>query len=297
MCRGLFAATNEERAHGIKNMPWLHADENPPMVRKASNTRAIVDDLPFLQELVGIGEDIVTTLRNRPKPQVPDRLITVFAAKAAQTARAIVVLYQHGLALEAQSLVRILFEVSVSFDAFLHLLRKDPKSACHRLLDAMALEKSKQQRASNYAGHELVEGAPGPDEFAQKEKEIALRYSTSELKSMRKYGFSGLSVEDRARQAGCKDYYDIIYRNFSRNVHGSDFSELMLANDPSMLEDRRGDFFESRDSIALDVAYMALWSVTDRVNGGFGLCQDARLGRVDAKRRAARNNSCLPKSS
>jgi len=258
------------------------------MLSESSNTRAVVDDLPFLQELVGVAQDMVTTLRHQAKTQVPERFVTAFAMKAAQTARGIVVLYQNGLALEAQSLVRTLFEVHVSFDAFLRLLQKDPKVACHRLSDAMMLEKIKQQRTSRFAGHELVAGAPGPEELAQKEREIASRYSAPELKSLRKNGFSGLSIEDRARQAGCEEYYDIVFRNFSRNVHGSDFNELMLANDPAMLEDRRVDFLESRDRVALDAAFIALWSVADQVNRGFRLGQERRLSKLVEARRSKR---------
>jgi hypothetical protein len=260
------------------------------MPSETSNTRAIVDDLPFLQELVGIAQDMVTTLRHRAKTQVPERFVMAFAMKAAQTARGIVILYQNGLPLEAQSLVRTLFEVRVSFDAFLRLLQNDPKAACQRMRDAMMLEKIKQQRASSFAGHELVTGAPGPEEVAQKEQEIVSRYSDPELKSLRKNGFSGLNVEDRARQAGCEENYHIVFRKFSRNVHGSDFNELMLANDTSLLEDRRADFFEGRDGAALETAFISLWAVADQVNRGFRLSQGHRLLKLVEARRCASTN-------
>jgi hypothetical protein len=255
------------------------------MTSEPVSTTAVVGDLPHLQELLGITRDMVSTLRRRAKPEVPERLVLAFATKAMQTAQAIVLLYQGGLSLEAQSLVRVLFEVSVSFDAFLRLLRDAPKAACQRVLDAMMLEKIKQQRASNFAGRELVAAAPGPEELDSTERDIASRYSDSELKSLRKNGFSGISVEDRARQAGAEEYYDIVYRNFSRNVHGSDFSELMLANDPAMLADRRADLFEARDGVALDAAFIALFLVSDQVNRGFGLGQDERLAGVARARK------------
>lgn len=92
-------------------------------------------------------------------------------------------------------------------------------------------------------------------------------------------------MEDRARQAGAEEHYGIVYRNFSRNVHGSDFNELMLVNDPSMLEEHRAGLFEARDGIALDVAFIALYLVADRVDRGFGLGQSDQLTRLVETRR------------
>src|ERR1700680_3169441 len=94
-------------------------------------TRGITQDLPFLRELVGVTQDIVVTLRRRAMAEVPVRYVRAFVRKAGHTARGIVLLYENDLHLEAQSLIRILFEVSISFDAFLRLLSLDAEGACH----------------------------------------------------------------------------------------------------------------------------------------------------------------------
>jgi hypothetical protein len=192
-----------------------------------------------------------------------------------------VLLYEGGLSPEAQSLVRILFEVSISFDAFLRLLSQDAQAACHRMLDAVMLDKIRQQRASGFAGHELVAGAPGPDECD------ASRYSSEQLKNLRRNGFSGLTVEARAQRADRQEHYNIVYRNFSRNVHGDDFTELLLANDPTLLEDRRADFFESRDAVACDVAFTSLYQVADATTGTIQLGFENRLATLAETRRRA----------
>jgi hypothetical protein len=243
-------------------------------------TTAIAQDLPFLRELVGVTQDMVVTLQRRSATEVPVRFIKTFVRKAAQTARGVVLLYEAGLSLEAQSLVRILFEVSISFDAFLRLLSQDAHAACYRLLDATMLDKIRQQRASGFAGRELVIGAPGPDELDTTERDIASRYSSDQLKSIRRNGFSGLTVEARAQQGGREEHYNIIYRNFSRNVHGGDFTELLLAGDPTIIGDRHIDFLESRDTVACDVAFTSLYFVADATTRSIQLGFENRLATL-----------------
>ena len=250
-------------------------------------TRGITQDLPFLRELVGVTQDIVVTLRRRAIAEVPVRYVRAFVRKASQTARGIVLLYENDLTLEAQSLVRILFEVSISFDAFLQLLSQDARSACQRVLDSTMLDKIRQQRASGFAGRELVDGAPGPEECDATELEIGSRYSSTELKNLRRNGFSGLNVEARAQQAGREEHYNIIYRNFSRNVHGGDFTELLLANDPVLIGDRGAELLEIRDAVACDVAFDSLYFVADATTRTLQLGFDRRLDTlVESRRRA-----------
>jgi hypothetical protein len=167
------------------------------------------------------------------------------------------------------------------------LLSQDAQAACHRMLDAVMLDKIRQQRASGFAGHELVAGAPGPDECDATEREIASRYSSEQLKNLRRNGFSGLTVEARAQQTDRQEHYNIVYRNFSRNVHGGDFTELLLANDPTLLEDRRADFFESRDAVACDVAFTSLYRVADATTGTIQLGFENRLATLAETRRRA----------
>jgi hypothetical protein len=234
--------------------------------------------LPLLRELVGMAEDIVVTLRHRRPDGVPARLILAFVTKAAQTGRGIVVLYERGLHHEAQSLIRIIFEINISFDHFFRMLKQDPQSACRRVVDSMMLEKVKQQRASGFKGLDLLPDGPSQNDFETEEATIAQQYTTAELRAMRKYGFTGLSVEERAKEVGRGDLYQLVYRNFSRNIHGLDFMELLLADEPSLIgDDRYSAYLESRDATAVDVAIGCLGCVVEAVNTGFGLGLDARL--------------------
>ena len=102
---------------------------------------------------------------------------------------------------------------------------------------------------------------------------------------MRKHGFSGLNVEQRARQAGLSSLYDIVYRNFSRNVHSTDLTELTLFNDPQMVKlIPFSDYTESRDFIGCDVAFLSAFGIAEAINGTFQLNFDRRLKRVISRK-------------
>jgi hypothetical protein len=219
------------------------------------------------------------SLRQYPRKDVPKDFILAFLTKGIQTLEAILLLQKNELLHEAQVLVRVAFEVCVTFDAFARLLGRSPREACMRVLDCTQLEKLKQQRASGFKGHNLVPGAPSPGEWQRIEKELASRYSEAELRAMRKHGFSGQSVEGRARGAGLADIYNIVYRNFSRNVHSIDLSELLMLNDPALLPHGRFDYFESRNGVASDVAFISAIEIAATVNAIFRLGFDRRLER------------------
>jgi len=232
---------------------------------------------PLLQTLLELSADVCRALREHPRDDVPKKFILAFATKATQTLRAIILLYENDLPQEAQSLIRVAFELHVTFKAFLVLLRADPRRACEQVRDSIMLEKVKQQRAVKFKGLDLISGAPSREDLEEIERKIASRYSKSEFKNIRKHGFSGMSVEERSRGTGCTDIYDIVYRNFSRNVHSTDLTELLLVNQPSLLEERETDYFDSRDAVGCDVALVSAAAIADAVNALFSLGFDDRF--------------------
>jgi hypothetical protein len=246
-----------------------------------------------LQTLLELCADVCRALREHPRDDVPKKFILAFATKATQTLRAIILLYENDLPQEAQSLIRVAFELRVTFEAFRVLLRADPRRACERVLDSIMLEKVKQQRAVNFKGLDLIPGAPSREDLEAIERKIASRYSESEFKKMRKHGFSGMSVEERSRGAACIDLYDIVYRNFSRNVHSADLTELLLVNQPSLLEEGKADYFDSRDAVGCDVALVSAAAIADAVNALFSLGFDDRFRNLMGQRervKAVRSN-------
>lgn len=148
------------------------------------------------------------------------------------------------------------------------------------------LEKIKQARASD---------CPIPGGLLEIEKEISTRYSPEELKKLKQYGFTGMNVEHRARCSGLSDEYNIIYRNFSRYVHSTDFAELLLQQEYSgrILLDRTAHL-ENRDDVCCSIAFMSVASISAGVNylAGLGLnrrfrallmARDGRIGATSPK--------------
>ena len=158
----------------------------------------------------------------------------------------------------AQILVRALLECRFKFDLFFLRFLRDPKETVTLILDAMMLEKIRQAKLTDFAGLDLIPGAPTPNDFRQHEKEIRERRSQPEFEKLKKYGFSQMSVEQRARELHHSQIYNIVYRNFSRNVHGSDYAEC-LSRDLELRTVPYTTYIQVRDNTSLStVAWCGL---------------------------------------
>ncbi len=218
-------------------------------------------------------------LAARAGNDVTVRIAHAVFQKGFDTLRAIEVLYSESLPMQAQVLVRVLLEVRMDFEIFLRLTAEDPKQATRRVIDAMMMEKIRQQRQSDFRGLELVEGAPTQEALLALEKELVERYGNPAAKAMRRHGFSGLSVEDRAQELGLSDLYNVVYRNFSRNVHGTDYMEHFRAQ--GMEATSQWDEYEDlRDHVALSTTITCGWQMASLVNDVFGCGLDGELKEI-----------------
>lgn len=181
------------------------------------------------------------------------RFFSIFVLQAAQDIRAVTSLYREHLKEPAQILVRAVLECRFTFDVFFLRFLRDPTGTIALMLDAMMLEKIKQAESTNYAGLALIPGAPTPDDFRQREKDIKARRSPSEVKKLRQYGFSQMSVEQRACELHHIDIYNIVYRNFSRNVHGADYAECLSRNSELHIVPNE-TYIAVRDNVSLSTA-------------------------------------------
>ena len=247
-------------------------------------SQAITLRLPRLHEALQLCEDAQSAIPRRPGAGVADTFVKAFFFKATRTLKAICLLYAQGLSEEAQSLVRILFELQVTFSTFVVMLGRDPDDACRRLLDAVALEKVKQQRACGFKWLHLVPGTPTREEHERTEREIRARYSEQDFAALRKNGFSGQSLEGRCatldeRSGGTEytDTYNIIYRNFSRNVHSTDLTEALMCVDPTAITPRAIDLVESRDHVSCDLVLSIAHEMVRVINREFKLGLRSRL--------------------
>jgi len=213
-------------------------------------------------ELIGALIEICEPLLKRtsavPVEHVPVRIIDALFLKSVDTLRAVRLLYSSGLPIQAQALIRILFEVRVDIELFMRACAADPAEAAHKVLDAMMLQKISQQRQSKFLGLASVPGAPSREKMLEHEQQLIAKYGKDAGDKMRRHGFSGLSVEERAKHAGLSTEYNIVYRNFSRNIHNTDYMEH-LAERGAIDKERWQHYEDVRDHTALSTATACTW--------------------------------------
>ena len=186
-----------------------------------------------------------------------------FLQKATETLSAVNVLYAHNLKEPAQALIRILFELRINFDCFLSMSSKDGPGTAHRVIDSMMLEKIKQARASGFMGMSDEDKS----RLENTEQEIASKYAEADFRTLRKNGFTGLPVEQRASLTGHEAAYSVVYRNFSRNIHSTDYVEsYMKAGIYPEFDDDDG-YIENRDIVAHYVAHFSAVGMAEFANG------------------------------
>ena len=168
----------------------------------------------LIARLAPVCRALAEGLAARLEGDVTARIAHALFQKGFDTYRAIGVLYAESLSIQAQVLVRVLLEVRMDLEIFLRLSAEDPEQAARRIIDAMMLEKVRQQRQSDFLGLELVDGAPRPEALLALEKKLIERYGTCAAAAMQRHGFSGLSVENRAKKLGLNYLYNVVYRNF-----------------------------------------------------------------------------------
>jgi hypothetical protein len=120
------------------------------------------------------------------------------------------------------------------------------------------LQKISQQRQSKFLGLAFVPGAPSREKMLNDEQQLIAKYGKDAADKMRRHGFSGLSIEERVKQIGLSNEYNIVYRNFSKNVHNTDYMEH-LAERGAIGEKRWRCYQDARDHTALSTAIACTW--------------------------------------
>lgn len=213
-------------------------------------------------ELLGALMEICEPLLKRtaavPTEHVPVRIIDAMFLKSVDTLRAVRLLYDSDLPVQAQALIRVLFEVRVDIELFMRACAADPAEAAHKVLDTMTLQKINQQRQSKFIGLAPVPGTPSREKMLEREQQLIAKYGKDTADKMRRHGFSGLSIEERAKHVGLSTEYHVVYRNFSRNIHNTDYMEH-LAERGVIGKERWERYQDVRDDTALSTAVACTW--------------------------------------
>jgi hypothetical protein len=151
------------------------------------------------------------------------RILVALFKKAVNTFRGIQMLKSDRLIEESLVLLRVLLETHINTIYFLR--SGDGVELTRRSADAAMLDKLKYLKEVNFFEHTPLENLNRRADWEAAEAEITARYSKAELHAIRRNGYSGLSVQQRAEAIGLGSMYSHCYRITSRSVHVFDPTE------------------------------------------------------------------------
>lgn len=202
-----------------------------------------------IEDLVALAERTKVNLECRARDVNNVQVAYGYLSKALRCVRGILLLYNSDLKEEAQALVRMLFEACVQFDWYKEECTINAARATRRFWDGVIVEKHKQWNLSGSDKATIIDGVVVDTAIESQYQSIASQYTTNELKSIRRHGFTQKGVEQLAKKAGYNNIYQILYRNFSRNVHARDHTETLLKEGLVEMTQLHEDYLKQRDSI------------------------------------------------
>lgn len=212
-----------------------------------------------------IHENLVETLY--------EAIIAALYCKSIDLSHGIICMYDENLPENAQILIRALFETNVNFGYFLKLVKDIGKrDACAKVWFGVILNNNKiytLQDTIKYWKENSLEELKEIEEYY---------HSIGDLESMRKYGFSGISFDERAKIIGKNEEYKRMYRNFSRNVHANDLVEYFKKI--GFPEKESSYDFHDRDLVGLGQSFLDLYQITVFCNKSFGIQSNEILSEI-----------------
>ena len=237
--------------------------------------------LEVLEDAYVLTYDLDKGLRPIRNDDIIKKTFNAYLFKTNRTLAGIILLYKNGFQEEGQILVRTIFELHLDFSFFVSLVKSDPETAARRVVDSIIIEKAKQLKASNF---DVIPENIKID-VQQWETEVTSRYPKADLVKLRKYGFSMISIEERAKRTGNAGHYNVVYRNFSRNTHNNDFMESFLQIRAYEAEGFEG-LKEAREDIAMRTTFSTVCNILEFLNSVFDFSYNTRIEelrkRVDA---------------
>jgi len=157
-----------------------------------------------------------------------------------------------------------LIETRINFEYFLLMAKEDYRNATWRMSAALMLDKLKALRATNFiiGDHQVDKGT-----WEKIEKEIRDSCGEEIFEQIKRFGFSGLSLEARAVKTGNKELYDLAYRLYSRNVQATEIHEQLRRK-------LAGEVLAGTEETLLPAVLTAVWAcasvVVDKCNDWVG---------------------------
>lgn len=220
--------------------PLLHREREVRMRSAADIKKRVTGDIRKLNDRLLIASNkIAIEIQKHEIAKTPQgRIVVALFKKAVNTFRGIQMLKSDRLLEESFVFLRVLLEAHINLIYFLK--GKDSKDLTRRWADAAMLDKLKYLKEVDFFEGTPLEEKGKREAWEKAEAKIAARYSKAELHTLKKNGYSGLSVQARAEAIGLGSLYSHCYRITSRSVHTFDPAETGMMdylNDEPMRED------------------------------------------------------------
>lgn len=197
--------------------------------------------------------------------------IFTYALKATDLFESILILRKHGQNESSQALIRALVELNLKFTALLSILSNSDADK-DIILDSFRLMRHKSVK------EQMENGLIPEDTWKDFEQECAPlfeKYDKKTVNTLKSHGFSKKGLKDLAKEQGKTHWYQILYRNFSRNVHSDDLYEYLMRN---FAEDGAFDeYLLIRDDTAVSATHDCFLYFIEVLNEVFQLNLDNEL--------------------
>jgi hypothetical protein len=219
--------------------------------------------------LLKVSNGLAIQLQKHPVAKTPQgRIMVALFRKSVNSFRAIQRLKADRLIEESWILLRVLLEAHINLNYF---LKNDPTAMTQRWADASRLDKLKYMKEVNFFEGTDLAHMGNRKAWEQFEEEVKTRYTSAELHAIKKYGYSGFSVQKRAEAVHLASMYSHCYRIASRSVHNFDPAEtgLMdyLKDDQTQIElmKSRRETLESTQNMLLGRLSFMMSEVVDDI--------------------------------
>ena len=185
------------------------------------------------KRLLDVSNGLAIHLEKHRFAEAPQgRILVALFKKAVNTFRGIQRLKTENLIEESWILLRVLLEAHINL---IYFLKNGATEVTRRWNDAAILDKLKYLKEVNFFEGTDLAHMGNRERWEKVEAEVTARYSKTELHAMKRNGYSGLSVQQRAEAVGLLEMYQNCYRIASRSVHTFDPAETGIMD---YLEDK-----------------------------------------------------------
>lgn len=197
-------------------------------------------------------------------------ILLAYCYKAIDLFEGIIKLQQLELMENAQILIRVLFETNLNVGCLIKLASEDMDNAARAVMESLMIMKGKdalQQKVDN-------------PEFYEHVNIIQSTYTKNELNEIRKYGFTRCHIHQRAKNDNKEEWYNVMFKNFSRNVHALDVQEYFIKLSLKEYDESYEESYMLRNQEALKHSQKCFYQIFVFCNKEFEWKKDSELNEI-----------------